>query len=100
MAPPEGYVENFICSLATCSVKQWGYVKYQPSIPGNALFLAIIVALVGAQIYLGVRYRTGGVCGAMVVGRKLLITHLPIYSLPFSKTQNRPLLILPIKERS
>ena len=65
---PEGYIANFICTVKLCDVKIWGYVKYQPSIPGNALFLAIMISIALAQIYLGYRYKTGWVCAAMVVG--------------------------------
>lgn len=63
-----GYVPGFVCSLKTCNVQQWGYIHYQPSIPGNVLFLIIIDALALAQLIMGAYYRTGLVCIAMLLG--------------------------------
>ncbi|XMA14633.1 hypothetical protein WAI453_007424 [Rhynchosporium graminicola] len=67
-AIPADYNPNFICSLATCSVKIWGFVKYQPSLPGNILFLVLIDLLGLAHLILGAWYHTGTVCVAMVLG--------------------------------
>lgn len=57
-APPEGYIEGFVCTLDTCSVEQWGYVRYRPSVAGNALFLAIMAILAVAHLVLGIRHKT------------------------------------------
>lgn len=58
----------FVCTLKTCSVAKYGYVHYQPSIPGNALFLSIFAIILLAQIYLAFRYRTWGVSIAISMG--------------------------------
>ncbi|KAF5009328.1 hypothetical protein FDECE_4426 [Fusarium decemcellulare] len=58
MSAPEGYIEGFVCTLDTCSVEQWGYIHYQPSVPGNAVFLAVMAILAICQLYLGIRHKT------------------------------------------
>lgn len=58
MSAPEGYIEGFVCTLDTCSVEDWGYVRYRPSIPGNALFLAVMAILAAFQLFLGIRHKT------------------------------------------
>lgn len=68
MVVPADYVPGFICSLSTCSVKLWGYVKYQPSLPGNLLFLILIDLLGLAQLILGPYHHTGLVCLSMIFG--------------------------------
>lgn len=68
MVVPAGYVPGFICTLKTCSVKIWGFVHYQPSIPGNVLFLVIFAALAVAQLVLGIRFKTAMVCVSMLFG--------------------------------
>lgn len=64
----EGYVEDFVCTLATCDVHQWGYVRYIPSFGGNLFFLVLIIIYAFAQIWLGIKYRTSSVCLCMVAG--------------------------------
>jgi hypothetical protein len=68
MVLPAGYVAGFHCTLQTCSVKLWGFVHYQPSIPGNVLFLVLIDLLALAQLIMGIRYKTGLVCVSMLLG--------------------------------
>ena len=68
MSAPAGYIPGFVCQIGTCSVKQWGFVHYQPSIAGNALFLAIFVVLAGCQLYLAIRYKTGAMAVTMLLG--------------------------------
>lgn len=58
MSAPEGYIEGFICTLDTCSVEDWGYVHYRPTIPGNALFLALMAVLAICQLALGIIHKT------------------------------------------
>ncbi|RSM03809.1 hypothetical protein CEP52_007174 [Fusarium oligoseptatum] len=58
MSAPEGYIEGFVCTLDTCSVKDWGYVRYRPTVAGNAVFLAVMAILAIAQVYLGIRHKT------------------------------------------
>ncbi|RSL51444.1 hypothetical protein CEP54_011403 [Fusarium duplospermum] len=58
MSAPEGYIEGFVCTLDTCSVEDWGYVRYRPTVAGNAVFLAVMAVLAIAQVYLGIRHKT------------------------------------------
>lgn len=64
----EDYIEGFVCTLKTCKVEEWGYVHYQPSVAGNALFAALLGAMFFAQIWLWRKYKTGGVAVAMMLG--------------------------------
>lgn len=68
MTVPDDYVPGFVCHLGTCDVKVWGYVHYQPSIPGNAVFLAILGILAFVQLGLGIHYRTGLMAVTMLMG--------------------------------
>lgn len=63
-----GYVPGFVCTLKTCSVKQWGFIHYRPSMPGNVLFMVIFGGIGLVQLFLGVKYKTGLVCIAMLLG--------------------------------
>ncbi|KAI6780466.1 uncharacterized protein J7T54_002864 [Emericellopsis cladophorae] len=68
MSAPEGYIEGFVCTLDTCSVEDWGYIRYRPSVPGNAIFLAVMAVLALAQLYLGFRHKTRGFMITMCLG--------------------------------
>jgi len=68
MVLPEGYIPGFVCTLALCDVKIWGAIKYQPSIPGNVLFLVLIDLFALAQLILGPWYHTGTICVSMLLG--------------------------------
>ena len=68
MGAADDYVEGFVCTLSTCSVEEWGYIHYQPSVAGNALFLAIMAILAIAQIVLGVKHKTTSVAVTMALG--------------------------------
>ncbi|KAK0101215.1 hypothetical protein ONS95_012803 [Cadophora gregata] len=68
MILPEGYVAGFVCTLATCDVKLWGFIHYQPSLVGNILFLVLLDLLALAQLVLGIKYKTGLVCVSMLLG--------------------------------
>ncbi|KAH9222318.1 RTA1 like protein-domain-containing protein [Leptodontidium sp. 2 PMI_412] len=59
-APPPDYIEGFVCTLATCDIKKWGYIHYQPSMAGNVLFLVLILLIAVAQLVLGIKYKIGG----------------------------------------
>ena len=64
----EGYIEGFVCTLDTCSVEQWGYVRYRPSIPGNALFLALMALLATCQLILCIKHKTKSFAVAICLG--------------------------------
>ncbi|PGH20115.1 hypothetical protein AJ80_03683 [Polytolypa hystricis UAMH7299] len=55
------------CTLAACPI-EWGYVHYQPSVPGNAFMLAAFGALIPPSIYLGWKYKTHLFTGVFVIG--------------------------------
>lgn len=57
------------CTLATCSVAQYGWYSYIPQLWPNALFLAIFGVLAIAQLYLALKYRIwGAFAGGLVLG--------------------------------
>lgn len=68
MSAPEGYIEGFVCTLDTCSVEEWGYVRYRPSVAGNALFLGVMAVLAICQLLLGIRHRTKSFAVPMCLG--------------------------------
>ncbi|KAH8170364.1 RTA1 like protein [Sarocladium implicatum] len=68
MGAAEDYVEGFVCTLETCSVKEWGYVHYRPSVAGNCLYLAIMAVLAAAHVYLGWRYKIKSFAIMMTLG--------------------------------
>lgn len=84
---PEGYIEGFVCTLATCDVHDWGFVKYLPSLGGNIFFLLLTYLFVFAQIWLGIKYRTSSVCLCMLAGLGLestgYIGRILLHSNPF-----------------
>jgi hypothetical protein len=58
---------NFVCTLDTCPLSL-GMVTYQPTLPGNALFLAIFAVLFVLQLWLGIRHKTWSFMAAMLLG--------------------------------
>ncbi|KAH7138385.1 parasitic phase-specific protein PSP-1 [Dendryphion nanum] len=62
---PFGPLSN--CTLEYCPL-EWSIFRYQPSIPGNALFVAIFALLLAAHAFQGIRYKTWGYMGCMVAG--------------------------------
>ncbi|KAH8815992.1 RTA1 like protein [Xylogone sp. PMI_703] len=68
MVLPPDYVPGFVCHLGTCNITEWGFVHYQPSIPGNVIFLVIIDALGLAQLIMWGYYSVGLVGISMVTG--------------------------------
>jgi hypothetical protein len=60
------------CTLQTCSLLQAHY-QYLPSLAGNALYVAIFVLLLVAQIFLGVRSRAWGYMAGISCGLVLEI---------------------------
>lgn len=57
------------CTLETCSVEQYGWFTYIPTIPGNAVYLAIFAALILVQLFQAWKFRIyGGFAIGMVFG--------------------------------
>jgi hypothetical protein len=61
------------CTLATCSVKEYGQIQYIPTLAGNAIYAGIFGVLLACQIFLGVRHKTWGYLVGMVFGLLLEI---------------------------
>jgi hypothetical protein len=70
-----------VCSLDNA------FIHYQPSIPGNALYLSLFATLLTSQLYFGIRYKTWGFTTGMVCGLVLEIVgyagRLMLHSNPF-----------------
>ncbi|KIW97467.1 uncharacterized protein Z519_01051 [Cladophialophora bantiana CBS 173.52] len=77
------------CTIATCSVKEYGQIAYIPSLPGNAIYAGIFGLLLLLQIFLGIRYRTWGFLVGMACGIVLEIVgyigRLMLYNNIFDK---------------
>jgi hypothetical protein len=56
------------CTLATCSIKEYGQIDYIPSLAGNVIYLAIFAAILIVQCIQGIRYKTWGFLVGMFVG--------------------------------
>ena len=60
------------CTLETCCLIQ-GLIHYQPSIPGNVVYLSIFGILIALQLLQGIYYRTWGFLIALFCGTLLEI---------------------------
>lgn len=67
------YYHPRLCTYSTCPVKEFGQLKYIPSLAGNAFYLAIFSLGLLVQIGFGIRYRTWGYLVAMIGGAGLEI---------------------------
>ena len=57
------------CTLATCSVKDYGWYSYIPNVPANISYLAIFGVLALAQLFLAIKYRVwDAFAGGLVLG--------------------------------
>ena len=86
----DNYIPGFICHLGTCDINEWGYIHYQPSMPGNVLFLIIIDALAIINLVLGVYHGTGLVCLTMLAGLASestgYVARILLHGNPFDRT--------------
>ncbi|KAF7547942.1 hypothetical protein G7046_g8849 [Stylonectria norvegica] len=75
------------CTLELCPL-QASILKYQPSIPANAVFIAVFGLSLAAHAFQGVKSRTWGFAGSMISGCILEIIgyagRVIIYDNPFS----------------
>lgn len=62
-----------LCTIETCSVKEYGQIAYIPTLPGNAAYLGIFGILLIAQSFLGIRYKTWGFLAGVFFGMILEI---------------------------
>lgn len=56
------------CTLATCSVKEYGQIQYIPNLAGNVAYTAIFGILIILQLVQGIRYKTWGYLAGMFFG--------------------------------
>lgn len=61
------------CTYATCSVNEYGQIRYIPSLAGNVFYLAFFALLLLCQCALGIRYRTWGYLVGLFCGLVLEI---------------------------
>lgn len=60
--------DSSTCTLATCSVKEYGQIEYIPNLAGNAIYAGIFGLLLASQLFLGIRYKTWGYLVGMLFG--------------------------------
>lgn len=58
------------CTIDTCPLSE-APIAYLPTVPGNAVYLAIFAILLLAQAFLGVRHKTWGFMVGMIGGNFL-----------------------------
>jgi hypothetical protein len=76
-------LDRTLCTLATCSVEQYGWYSYIPNVGANAAFLVVFAVLAIIQLYLAIRYRVwGAFAGGLVAG---CVTEAIGYADVFSK---------------
>jgi hypothetical protein len=62
-------LDRTLCTLATCSVEQYGWYSYIPNVGANAAFLVVFAVLAIIQLYLAIRYRVwGAFAGGLMAG--------------------------------
>lgn len=75
------------CTLDTCPL-DWALVRYRPSLPGNALYLALFLIMLLIQIYQGFRSRIWSYLACMTCGLVLEVVgyggRLMLHSNPFN----------------
>lgn len=56
-----------IDSQPPCPI-EWATMQYRPTIPGNAVYLVCFLALLGGQLFYGIRKKTWTYLGALTTG--------------------------------
>ncbi|CAF9943749.1 MAG: hypothetical protein ALECFALPRED_001191 [Alectoria fallacina] len=64
------YNEPWLCTVQTCPLS-WAQVQYDPSLAGNAFYLAMFSLVLVVQLFFGIRYRTWSFLGAIFGGEVL-----------------------------
>jgi len=58
-----------LCTIATCSMEEYGWYSYIPNMGANIAFLAIFAIFAVVQLYLAIKYRVWGTfAGGLVAG--------------------------------
>lgn len=65
--------DSSTCTLSTCSVEEYGQIKYIPNLAGNAIYAGIFGVLLASQLFLGIRFKTWGYLTGMLFGLLLEI---------------------------
>ena len=65
--------DSSLCTVATCSVKEYGQIQYIPNLAGNVLYAGIFGLLLACQFFLGIRHKTWGYLTGMAFGLALEI---------------------------
>ncbi|KAJ4012578.1 phospholipid-translocating ATPase rsb1 [Fusarium irregulare] len=61
--------DRSLCTMATCSVEQYGWYHYVPNLGANAFYLAVFAIFAIIQLYLAIRYKVWGTfAGGLVLG--------------------------------
>jgi hypothetical protein len=55
------------CTLSTCPIEASVY-GYRPSLPANAVFLALFAVAIAVHIFLGIRWKSWGFMSFVIVG--------------------------------
>jgi hypothetical protein len=62
-------LDRNLCTLATCSIEEYGWYSYIPNVGANAAFLVVFAVLAIAHLYLAIRYKVwGAFAGGLVAG--------------------------------
>ncbi|KAG6010530.1 hypothetical protein E4U21_005881 [Claviceps maximensis] len=82
-----GFGPDANCTLSTCPVSMSVY-KYRPSLPANAVFMALFAAAMSMHVVLGIRWRQWGFMSCILVGCVVELagygSRLVMYGNPFS----------------
>lgn len=75
LPPPNSiyWWEPQLCNYTTCPLDPLGQINYRPSLPGNAIYLAIFMLGLLVNIGLAIKYRTWGYVVAIIGGTGLEI---------------------------
>lgn len=76
-----------LCTLQTCDLSMASFL-YIPNLAGNALYAAIFGIWIFGQLYLGIRHRTWGYMGSMILGLILeligYVARVMLHNSPFN----------------
>jgi RTA1 like protein len=75
------FIQN--CTYKTCSVEEYGQIRYIPTFDGNALYLALFSAFLIAQLWMGIKHRTWtylvGMFGGLVLEILGYVARIQLY---------------------
>ena len=75
-----------LCTLQTCDLSMASFL-YLPTVAGNGLYAGLFGVFIVGQLYLGIRHRTWGYMGAMILGLALeligYVARVMLHNSPF-----------------